>query len=50
MISFTLSPIDPRCTGMCGALTTRPPSRSKIAQEKSRRSLTLTEWAVLCNR
>jgi hypothetical protein len=50
MTSFTLSPIDPRCTGMCGALTTRSPSRSKIAQEKSRRSLTLTECAVLVQR
>jgi hypothetical protein len=39
----TLSPIDPRWTGMCGALATRLPCASKIAQEKSRRSLMLTE-------
>ncbi len=31
---------------MCGALAIRPPSASKTAQEKSRRSLMLTEWAV----
>ncbi|CFE02638.1 Uncharacterised protein [Bordetella pertussis] len=37
------SPIEPRCTGMCGALAIRLPSASKMAQEKSRRSLMLTE-------
>ncbi len=31
---------------MCGALAIRPPSASKIAQEKSSRSLMLTECAV----
>ena len=38
--------MEPRCTGMCGAFAIRPPSASKIAQEKSRRSLMLTECAV----
>ena len=38
-----LSPIDPRCTGMCGALAIRAPVASKMAQEKSSRSLMLTE-------
>ncbi len=38
----TLSPIAPRWTGTCGALATRFPSASKIAQEKSSRSLMLT--------
>ena len=41
-----LEPIEPRCTGMWGALATRPPSVSNRAQEKSSRSLMLTEWAV----
>ena len=36
----------PRCTGMCGALATRLPSPSKTAQEKSSRSLMLTDCAV----
>ena len=38
----TLSPIAPRCTGTCGAFATRPPSASKMAQEKSSRSLMFT--------
>ena len=42
----TLSPIEPKCTGMCGALAIKLPAASKIAQEKSRRSLMLTEDAV----
>ena len=45
-----LSPIDPKWTGMCGALAIRLPSASKRAQEKSSRSLMLTEWAVLRRR
>ncbi len=44
------SPIEPRCTGMCGALAIRLPSASKRAQEKSRRSLMLTECAVFSRR
>ncbi len=44
------SPIEPRWTGMCGALAIRPPLLSKTAQEKSRRSLMLTECAVACRR
>src|SRR6201986_956929 len=44
------SPIEPRCTGMCGALAISPPSASKTAQEKSSRSLMLTECAVACRR
>ena len=44
------SPMEPRCTGMCGALAIRPPSASKTAQEKSSRSLMLTECAVDCRR
>ena len=39
----TLSPIEPRWTGMCGALAIRPPRLSNRAQEKSSRSLILTE-------
>ena len=35
---------------MCGAFAIRPPSASKIAQEKSSRSLMLTECAVDCRR
>ena len=42
--------IEPRCTGMCGAFAIRLPSASKIAQEKSRRSLMLTECAVARSR
>ena len=42
----TLAPMEPRCTGMCGALATRLASASKIAHEKSRRSLMLIELAV----
>ena len=49
MIVFTLSPIEPRCTGMCGALAIRLPSASNSAQEKSSRSLMLTEYAVLAS-
>ena len=45
-----LSPMEPRCTGMCGALAISCPAASKIAQEKSSRSLMLTECAVLCSR
>ncbi|MNT95433.1 hypothetical protein D3C72_2373130 [compost metagenome] len=46
----TDSPMDPRCTGMCGALAIRRACASKMAQEKSRRSLMLTEYAVFCRR
>ena len=44
------SPMEPRWTGMCGALAIRPPPASKTAQEKSSRSLMLTECAVACRR
>ena len=44
---LTVSPIAPRWTGMCGALTTRSPAAVKTAQLKSSRSLTLTLLAVL---
>src|ERR1700761_9338694 len=44
------SPMEPRCTGMCGALAISPPSASKTAQEKSSRSLMLTECAVAYRR
>ncbi len=37
----------PRCTGMCGALATSSPAVSNTAQEKSSRSLMLTDCAVL---
>jgi hypothetical protein len=37
-----LSPIEPRCTGMCGALAIRLPGVEQRA-EKSSRSLMLTE-------
>ena len=39
----TLAPIDPRCTGMCGALAISWPSALNSAHEKSSRSLMLTE-------
>ena len=43
--------MEPRCTGMCGALATSAPSASKTAQEKSSRSLLmLTECAVVLQR
>src|SRR5450631_2079084 len=45
-----LSPIDPRWTGMWGALAMRPPAESNTAQEKSSRSLMLTECDVLRSR
>ena len=41
--------MEPRCTGMCGALATSAPVRSKTAQEKSSRSLMFTEEAVFCS-
>ena len=47
MTCRTVSSIAPRCTGTCGALTTRPPSAVKIAQLKSSRSFTFTLLAVL---
>ena len=40
--NFTADCIAPRWTGMWGALATRPPSRVKRAQEKSRRSYFVT--------
>ena len=49
MILRMLSPIEPRWTGMCGALAISAPSRSKMAQEKSSRSLMFTEVAVDCS-
>jgi hypothetical protein len=49
MIVRTLSPIEPRCTGMCGAFAIRLPSASNSAQLKSRRSLMLTDVAVLAS-
>jgi len=42
--------IDPRCTGMWGALATRPPPASKSAHEKSSRSLMLVLIEVRCAR
>ena len=44
-----LSPMLPRCTGMCGALAIRLPAASNSAQLKSSRSLMLTEYAVFCS-
>ena len=46
MIDCTDSDIDPRWTGICGAFATSSPSGSKMAQEKSSRSLMFTEDAV----
>ena len=43
---LTVSPIAPRCTGICGAFTTSWPVAEKIAQLKSRRSFTFVEMAV----
>ena len=48
MVSTARS-IEPRCTGICGALATRVASAAKIAQEKSSRSLMFTEYAVFCS-
>mmetsp|Transcript_8717 Transcript_8717/g.27789 ORF Transcript_8717/g.27789 Transcript_8717/m.27789 type:complete len:295 (-) Transcript_8717:132-1016(-) len=45
----TASAIAPRCTGRCGAFATRLPVASKMAQEKSRRSLMFVEIAVRCS-
>eukprot|EP00962_Isochrysis_galbana_P000491 scaffold144_cov132-Isochrysis_galbana.AAC.2 len=45
----TASCIAPRCTGMWGALATSPPCGSKMAQEKSSRSLMLVETEVRCS-
>src|SRR5947207_1439244 len=49
MMVRTLSPMEPRWTGICGALAMSAPSRSNSAQEKSRRSLMFTEEAVFCS-
>ena len=46
---WTVSLIAPRCTGMCGALTTRLPALSKTAQLKSSRSFTFVENDVRCS-
>ena len=43
MMVSTARSIEPRCTGMCGALATSVPSAANTAQEKSSRSLMLTE-------
>ncbi len=43
MTVSTDSPIEPRCTGMCGALAISWPRWSNRAQEKSSRSLMFTE-------
>ena len=42
--------IEPKCTGMCGALAINDPAASNSAQLKSSRSLMLTEYAVFCRR
>ena len=49
MMVRMLSPIEPRWTGMCGALAISAPDASNSAQEKSSRSLMLTEVAVDCS-
>ena len=41
--------MEPRWTGICGALAMRFASVSKIAHEKSNRSLMLTDKAVFCS-
>jgi hypothetical protein len=46
MIVFTDSPIDPRRTGMCGALALKLPCASNNAHEKSSRSLMLTNVRI----
>ncbi|COW19889.1 Uncharacterised protein [Mycobacterium tuberculosis] len=48
--SLTVVPIEPRCTGMCGALATRLPSGSNSAQENPSRSRMFTDWAVASSR
>ena len=50
MIVRMLSPIEPRWTGMCGALAIRVPCASNSAQEKSSRSLMLTDEARVLER
>ena len=45
----TLSPMAPRWTGTCGALATSAPVASNTAQEKSSRSLMLTDRLVFCS-
>jgi len=42
------SPMEPKCTGMCGALAISCPSGSNSAHEKSSRSFMFTLWAVFC--
>ncbi|MNE97171.1 hypothetical protein D3C80_1954770 [compost metagenome] len=49
MMLSTERSIEPRCTGICGALATSTPFSSNTAQEKSSRSLILTEDAVFCS-
>ena len=46
---WTVSCIAPRCTGIWGALATKPPSGPNNAQEKSSRSLMLVDIDVRCN-
>ena len=46
----TVSLLAPRCTGMCGALTTRSPVGVKTAQLKSSRSFTFTLLEVFRSR
>ena len=46
MTAFTDMSIEPRCTGMWGALATSSPPGSNTAQEKSSRSLMFTDAAV----
>jgi len=43
MMVSTARSMEPRCTGMCGALATSVESAANTAQEKSSRSLMLTE-------
>jgi len=43
MTVLMLSLIEPRCTGMCGALAISSPAALNSAQEKSSRSLMFTE-------
>ena len=49
IIDLTVESMDPKCTGICGALAINSPLLSKIAQEKSNRSLIVIDWDVFSN-
>src|SRR5437764_1419800 len=50
MTVSTARSMEPRCTGMCGALATSEPSAANTAQEKSSRSLMFSEFRAAADR